>query len=468
MRKKYGNVKESFGMGEGLHFAQVEKIVKHSKYKDCGFQGAQPLGGVRRRAPAEQLLRINALLACFFMLTSCEKEDAFAIQCIGNDCQPKSAFPICIDEHNLLISDDPTISPVFCPNGCQDDQCVPDNQECAEGTSQCLSDLLLQTCVYGKWMTLECQDLCDDGKCIDQPVLCIDGERRCSDSDVEVCVNGVWTVQETCPYKCDDGKCLEGCSGPNTCLDSTTLQKCIHGEWQTTPCQNGCDNGRCRPEVQGTADPRLVGRLCTRDDFRDDFYLFSADEYFAPGCHGKLQNFLGSVCIAGSIDMTFCLDRCDPNNQSNYYCYGSDTFYAYTADCVQISDGSYALINTSAYKCENNCSPQNGCDNIVQSFGPFGGISCSTNSFYCDGTIANTCYGPINCSDYGNKVCVQFGIPTYCAVPCENEGDSFSECIYQMSNTATCVRDDLGTLTWQYTPPTHCENDCNNTTGLCN
>ena len=25
--------------GEGPHFAQVEKKVKHSKYKDCGFQG---------------------------------------------------------------------------------------------------------------------------------------------------------------------------------------------------------------------------------------------------------------------------------------------------------------------------------------------------------------------------------------------------------------------------------------------
>ncbi len=57
-------------MGEGPHFAQVEKKVKHSKYKDCGFQGAQPLGEVRGRAPAEQLhiWRIPIHLFCICIL----------------------------------------------------------------------------------------------------------------------------------------------------------------------------------------------------------------------------------------------------------------------------------------------------------------------------------------------------------------------------------------------------------------
>ena|GEM_PF-4744866 len=465
MRKKYENVKESFGMGEGLHFAQVEKKAKHSKYKDCGFQGDQPLGGVRRIAPAEQLLRINVLLACFFMLTSCEKEDAFAIQCIGNDCQSKSAFPICIDEHNLLISDDPTISPVFCPNGCLNDQCVPDNQECAEGTSQCLSDLLLQTCVYGKWMTQECQDLCDDGKCIDQPVLCIDGERRCSDSDVEVCVNGGWTVQETCPLGCSNGSCTQGCSEPDYCQDSATLMQCIGDNWIPVACRNGCYEGKCKPDVHEEVDHRLTNQLCSEDEEGD------------PGiCDYDFQtNELGGVCVDAGPYAYYCFARCDPYQPiHNYYC--MESFAAIQGDCRQISDGSYAIIPTHVDICEySDCSPQTGCSTISDSY-EIPPSYCDHYENYCEGTIVHECTNQMevyDCREYGDKICVQFWSNIHCASPCEVEGEVYYECSpgYNMmySTAVTCVPDDNGVLSWQYNHgvTNECPNGCDNATGLC-
>lgn len=486
------------------------------------------------------LLFICALFTCLTMLTSCEKEDAYGINCFGDNCRPNAFYPVCQDDETLIISEDGAT--VTCPGGCVIDHCM---KACTNGMRQCLNDQSLQICMDDNWITIACEYQCADSECIGQPILCNEGELRCSDLNIEACLGGQWTITSTCPYKCRDGKCescyegelrcsdlnieacidgqwtitstcpyqcrdgkcdsckegelrcsdlnietcisgqwtitstcpyqcnqgkcVQDCSGPNSCLDSTTLQRCIDNEWQTTVCQNGCENGKCRPDEQRSTDPRLTHRVCTKDDFNDDDYMYPSIHDFGLACHGNMENFLGSVCIANWIEGLFCLDRCDPDNPSNYYCYSTNnTVYAYTADCVQISDGSYALINTGAHACESSCSPQTGCDSIVQSYGPYGGLSCNPKSYYCDGSVTHTCEGTIDCSNYGNKVCVQFGLPTYCATPCERTGDIISECVYNMSNTATCMRDDHGTLTWQYTPPFECENGCNQLTGLCN
>ena len=446
------------------------------------------------------LFIISILFISFITLSSCEKEDAYAVKCFGDSCQQTIDYPACQDNYYLIISDDPEMSPIYCPNGCLNGQCIPDTPECTSGMTQCLSDVLLQTCVDNVWVISECEERCENGACIDRPTCfdfelrcsdsnieictdgqwvlyeicpvdchdaectsCDEGEMRCSDVNIEVCIDGTWTILETCLYGCQNGSCLEGCSGPDYCSDSTTLQQCINGNWQTTSCPNGCESGKCRPE-QDLTDPRLTGRLCTRDDFKDDKYLME--------CSGYKGNPLGTVCIAHTIELLYCLERCDPNDQPNYYCYynywsGAPSF-AFTAECHQISDGTYALINTGASACAKDCTAENGCDEVVEYYPNPGLKSCNPNSYYCDGTKAHTCDGTIECSKYGNKVCVQFGVPTYCATPCETEGETLSVCVYQYSNSATCMRDDRGTLTWQYDPILKCPNGCNQKTGLCN
>jgi hypothetical protein len=256
---------------------------------------------------------------------------------------------------------------------------------------------------------------------------------------------------------------VESCSGPDYCLTPFISQQCQNNEWVSVSCKYGCKDGKCSTEAPEAIDPRLTNRVCTRDDFDDDFSWGD--------CHGYEGNPLGTVCIASIIDSLYCLERCDPSNKPNYYCYfdywsGAHAF-AFTAECLQISDGTYALINTGASACNNDCTPDNGCDEVTKVYDNPGFIECDTDSYYCDGTIAYNCYGPLNCQEHGNKVCVQFGIPTYCATPCENEGDVRSECVQGLSNTATCVSDDHGTLSWQYAPPSKCSNGCNESTGLC-
>ncbi len=487
---------------------------------------------------------LSILFTSLIALTSCEKEDAYAVKCIGDNCQQINVYPYCLNEHLMIVSNIPDIDPVFCPNGCVNNHCV---EECTDGASQCLSDHLLQICLDGAWVNNECEEQCrdgmcihnppscpegevrcsdsnveicskgqwkieaaclygcdngrcidatppctegkmrcsdinvetcidgqwmltatcpyecDNGMCIDVPPSCPEGEARCSDANVETCTDGQWIITETCPYKCNNGKCVESCSGPDYCLTPFISQQCQNNEWVSVSCKYGCKDGKCSTEAPEAIDPRLTNRVCTRDDFDDDFSWGD--------CHGYEGNPLGTVCIASIIDSLYCLERCDPSNKPNYYCYfdywsGAHAF-AFTAECLQISDGTYALINTGASACNNDCTPDNGCDEVTKVYDNPGFIECDTDSYYCDGTIAYNCYGPLNCQEHGNKVCVQFGIPTYCATPCENEGDVRSECVQGLSNTATCVSDDHGTLSWQYAPPSKCSNGCNESTGLC-
>ena len=46
----------AFGMGEGPHSAPFGENDSLSEYKDCGFQGAQPLGGIRGSAPDKNVI----------------------------------------------------------------------------------------------------------------------------------------------------------------------------------------------------------------------------------------------------------------------------------------------------------------------------------------------------------------------------------------------------------------------------
>ena len=450
------------------------------------------------------IFMLSSLFISFITLSSCEKDAAYAVQCVGDNCMQTNDYPACLDDNHLIISDDPGMSPMYCPNGCLNGKCIPDSPECTSGMAQCLTDMKLQICINEVWVISECHEKCENGTCISQP-LCSNGERRCSDSNVEECHNGLWTVKETCPFGCHLGSCSEGCSGSDSCLDSTTLKQCINGSWETTPCPNGCKDGKCQegcnapnsclnsdtlqkcvdnkwttvvckngcrndkciPDAEDSYDPRLTNRICTKDDFFEDNYVDI--------CSPRNETSPGSVCIASDDDALFCLDVCDPNNLPNYHCSPGHepnvNAFAATADCLQLSDGTYVLFNTGTAACANVCTPQDGCDEIVKYYENPGLISCSPSNYYCEGTIAHTCYGgPTECNDNG-KVCVQFGIPTYCATPCETEGDIRYECLPgdggTYSNKANCIRDDHGTLTWQYVQPTHCTNGCNQKTGLC-
>ena len=449
-------------------------------------------------------LFILSILSIFLiMLSSCEKEDAHAIQCVGDSCQQTIDYPACQDDYYLIISDDPEISPIYCPNGCLNGQCIPDSPECTSGMTQCISDLWLQTCVDGFWNISECKDLCENGACIDQPT-CIDGERRCSDSNIEICTNGqwvlyeicpvdcrdgectscdegdlrcsksnievcidgAWTIQEICPYGCQDGSCSESCSGEDYCQDSSTLMQCVGNEWIAVSCKNGCSSGECKPDVTEEVDHRLTNKLCREDEDGDPDICN----------HDYRTNELGGVCVDAGPYAYFCFARCDPNEPThNYYCM-DESFAAIQGDCRQISDGSYAIIPTHVDIClYSGCSPKNGCTSITESYEVHPSY-CDNYENYCEGTIVHECTYQMetyDCREYGDEVCVQFWSNIYCASPCKVEGEVYYECSpgydTMYSTSVTCVPDDNGVLSWQYNYGVinECPNGCDATTGLC-
>ncbi len=445
---------------------------------------------------------LSILFISFITLSSCQKEDAYAIKCVGDDCQQKTIYPKCIDDYTLIISDDPGIPPVLCPNGCSNGQCI---QECTDSEKKCINDQSQQICMNGRWITAECIGRCVDGECIDQPVLCQEGEQRCSDlnietctngqwaisetcdleclngkcasckdgalrcSDlnVEACINGSWIIQETCLYGCQNGSCSEGCFGPDYCQDSSTLMQCVGNIWISVSCRNGCKDDKCQPDVQEEVDHRLTNKLCSEDEDGD------------PGIcnHHYGTNELGSVCVDAGPSAYFCLPRCDPNKPTqNYYC-ADESWSAVQGECQQISDGSYAIIPTHVDECHyTGCSFQNGCTTIYESY-EISPASCDYYENYCEGTIVHECISKMetyDCREEGDNICVQFWSNIFCATPCEVEGDVYYVCSpgYKMiySTSVTCVPDDNGVLSWQYNHgvTNECPNGCNETTGLCN
>ncbi|MBQ9818020.1 MAG: hypothetical protein IJM59_11240 [Proteobacteria bacterium] len=448
------------------------------------------------------LLLIGTLFLFILSLNSCDKEDAYAIKCIGDNCQPKPVYPVCLDEQYLIVSDDPNTSPQFCPNGCIDDHCI---SECTDGKRQCVSDSSIQICLDGKWVISDCLDQCTDGACIINSVLCSDGALRCSDSDVEICINGRWEHKETCPYGCQDahcagchegerrctnsdveicqggiwkrqetcpdgclnGSCITGCSGPDYCQDSTTSMQCINDAWVAITCENGCKNGKCQPEVEEQLDHRLTNKLCSeKDEEGIEIDIFVCNDDYK-------TNELGGVCVDAGPHAFFCLPKCNPNASQKYYCEGD--WAAMQGDCMQISDGSYAIIANHIDYCSGGCTPQNGCSTIKESFDIYPPY-CDNYENYCEGTIVHECMGQMetyDCREYGSDICVQFWSNIYCASPCDVEGDVYYECSHgynMMYSTAiTCVPDDNGVLSWQYNHgvTNECPNGCNEDTGLC-
>ncbi|MBO4350847.1 MAG: hypothetical protein J6A01_07890 [Proteobacteria bacterium] len=441
---------------------------------------------------------ICLLFTCLLMLSSCEREDAYAIQCTGDHCRQETHYPICQDNETLIISNDGAT--VKCPYGCVVDHC---NQACTNGTTNCLSDNLLQICQDGEWTTLTCDYQCVDGACIEHQVTCQSGEKRCVGSDVEICrkevwklfetcpigcrdghciscdesdqrcadanvetcIAGEWTVTAICPNSCHDGKCVDSCSGPDYCQDSATLMQCIGDHWTPVACRNGCSEGKCKPDVQEEVDHRLTNQLCSEEE-----------EGNPDICdHDFKTNELGGVCVDAGPYAYYCFARCDPNQPThNYYC-EDESFAAFQGDCRQISDGSYAIIPTRVDVCEySGCNPDTGCTRITASY-DISPSYCDNYENYCEGTIVHECTNVMetyNCSH--NEVCVQFWSNIYCARPCDVEGDVYYECFpafgSEYSTAITCVSDDNGVLSWQYNygVTNECPKGCNDTTGLCN
>ena len=478
-------------------------------------------------------LTFCVLFTSLTAMVSCTKDETHSVRCTGDDCsQEKNAavYPVCQDEDTLILSEDGDTMP--CPNGCVDDHCVQKctdcKPECTDDETKCLSDKILQSCVDGSWVNKECEGQCVEGECVVPSVLChddelrcsgseveicrdgewkvsetcatecrdgkcllciedelrcsdlnveichdgqwvhsescefvchegkcmlcLEGEQRCSDLNLEVCHDNQWTSSETCPYECLDGQCIDDCRGTDICRDETTLQQCIDNKWTTKVCENGCNNGKCEPKTQ--VDRRLTNKICSNEGFWEGF----CDDLFEEG----------AVCVEAGPSSAYCLARCDPKKPKKYYCEGN--IDANVGDCLQVSDGSYALIPTRMDYCAHSCSSKKGCDSIEDSYEIFP-VYCDDFENYCDGSIVHQCKSTMDTYDCGHysETCVQFESRIFCAQPCDVEGRVIYECFDDDSVALTCVLDDNGTLSFQpnYGPIEECSKGCNEKTGKC-
>ena len=413
-----------------------------------------------------KLLICGICFSAAVMLSSCGRADVRFTHCRGDYCPEDSEYPKCLDDFTLAEPAGRGIQIVACPFGCLDDHCIVG---CTEDATKCVSAHEAAVCRFGSWVSIQCPDRCVDGVCVDAPEVCIDGETRCSDQFVERCFDGEWDIYDYCGEQCVNGACVYGpecVDGETRCLANIS-EVCMDGEWSISYfCDYACENGVCVPDTVDLVDHRLTGKVCEEDDDNHDAAL--CDEIY------RDTNALGGVCVEAGPTSFYCFPRCDPEQPQKYYC--EDGYYAYTGECLQISDGSYALIPMHFYDCENYCGIDTGCDKY-DTWADISPVYCDDYENYCEGTIVHVCENEMetyDCRDEGGGVCVQFGSSIWCDDTCENAGDVYYECTYYSDNTVyslgiSCVPDDNGTLTWQYNyvPAKLCGNGCDDATGLC-
>ena len=66
----------------------------------------------------KSLLLCSVLFTCLVTAVSCEKEEAYAIKCIGDDCHRKTGMGECLDGFHMMVDDGDHVEIRFCPEGC--------------------------------------------------------------------------------------------------------------------------------------------------------------------------------------------------------------------------------------------------------------------------------------------------------------------------------------------------------------
>ncbi len=157
------------------------------------------------------------------------------------------------DENNLKVCRNNNYEiETECPFGCENDKCLDpcseeDEPRCSQNNEKVL------TCQDQRWMISEtCDILCTDGSCITE---CSEDESPVCSFDKKslmTCMDEVWTRSTECPLGCQDGECITRICTENETIcsdDNSSVKTCESNSWTETPCENGCDNGKCLESV---------------------------------------------------------------------------------------------------------------------------------------------------------------------------------------------------------------------------
>ncbi|MBO4350580.1 MAG: hypothetical protein J6A01_06535 [Proteobacteria bacterium] len=464
----------------------------------------------------------QVLLVCTegkWVYTPCE------LGCVDDACyvEPPECTtepPFCISADTRQYCENEKWQTDVCDTGlCVDGACITPLPPCEEGLSECVDYWTRQYCQDAELYTENCDYICQNGQCIPEPSpVCTPGEGYCLDEvTLHYCQNGYW-VDVVCEYRCQNGECIsedenyECPSGAGGCKDSEHGFNCIGHGWATIPCAEGCFGAFCQDTLRtcnGASECRdaetimecvdghfmdfhcppgfaCVDEVC--EDANKPFYDPRATHSVCDPVESAYQyNVCNSlfdigICVETSSAHTYyCIGGCDPNDPKPYMCENHYPYHrAFTGGCQTISNGQYAFIPNERYLCRNSCTPEEGCDEIIEVEGGHYRDDCTNIPNSCLGTKVYYCHGKeftYDCAEaFGQGwTCAVDNGDVLCAEPCKKEGEVLNLCMNMpvvdgfsaINYTKTCKRFDDGKLYYRQTYGKECKGECNSAGTRC-
>ena len=214
-------------------------------------------------------------------------------------------------------------------NGNTCGECGFDEYKCEDG--------VFSRCIGGKWVEderpsdcLYCRSGVVIGSLDDVCGVCQDDEIKCENmSSYRSCVDGVWSEPTNCGNgtRCEaDAQGEVGCKGilcknnQVTCVGNLA-QRCVNGNWVSTPCAHKCERGECVDEDKGCVESDIKYSCDGNNNIMVCNMENKTWELFDPlsaivcpigGCalSGTVKKYcfdnVGVVCQGGAVSLNNC------------------------------------------------------------------------------------------------------------------------------------------------------------------